>query len=60
MLIIVILAKIIYNTVNFIVDKEVNKNFRVYAGVDNIFDKDLGENLWLDGRMWRAGAEWTF
>lgn len=49
-----------YNNVNFVVDKVINKNFRVYAGVDNIFDKDLGEDLWLDGRMWRAGAEWTF
>ena len=49
-----------YNTVNFIVNKVINKNCRVYAGVDNIFDKDLGENLWIDGRMWRVGAEMTF
>lgn len=49
-----------YNVTNFVVDKVINKNFRVYAGVDNIFDKDLGEDLWMDGRMWRAGAEWTF
>lgn len=49
-----------YNTVNFIVNKVINKNCRVYAGVDNIFDKDLGENLWIDGRTWRVGAEMTF
>lgn len=49
-----------YNNVNFVVDKVMNKNFRVYAGVDNIFDKDLGSDLWIDGRTWRAGAEWTF
>lgn len=49
-----------YNNVNFVLDKVINKNFRIYAGVDNIFDKDLGEDLWMDGRMWRVGAEMTF
>ncbi len=49
-----------YNNVNFVVDKVINKNFRIYAGVDNIFDKDLGTDLWMDGRMWRVGAEMTF
>ena len=45
---------------NFLLQFRINKNCRVYAGVDNIFDKDLGENLWIDGRMWRVGAEMTF
>ena len=49
-----------YNNVNFVVDKVINKNLRVYAGVDNIFDKDLGSDLWIDGRTWRVGAEMTF
>ncbi len=49
-----------YNNVNFVVDKVINKNFRIYAGVDNIFDKDLGTDLWMDGRTWRVGAEMTF
>lgn len=49
-----------YNNVNFVIDKVVNPNLRFYVGVDNIFDKDLGDDLWLDGRMWRVGAEMTF
>ncbi len=55
-----------FNTTNFIVNKQVNSNFRVYAGVDNIFNKEFEYNsnsnrtYLIDGRMWRAGAEWTF
>lgn len=53
-----------YNTVNFIVNKVINKNCRVYAGVDNIFDKTLpydeNHSYTIDGRTWRVGAEMTF
>lgn len=53
-----------YNTLNFIVNKQFTKNFRAYAGVDNIFDKtfniDDNHAYDIDGRTWRLGAEWTF
>jgi len=51
-----------YNTLNLVVDKEVNKKMRIYAGIDNIFDKTftIDDNQTYDivGRTWRLGAEW--
>ena len=46
---------------------DINKKFafddgrsgRVYAGVDNIGDKKIGD-IYLEGRIWRVGAEITF
>lgn len=46
-----------YNTLNFSINKKWNKDFSTYAGVDNIFNKKV-DDLYIDGRMWRVGAEW--
>ena len=52
-----------YNTLNFVVNKKFTfddgRNGRVYAGVDNIGDKKIGD-IYLEGRIWRVGAEITF
>lgn len=48
-----------YHTVNFTLNKKFGKDLRVFAGVDNIFDKEITD-IALTGRIWRAGAEWTF
>ena len=48
-----------YNTTNFVINKKLGEGSRIYAGVDNIFDKKIS-TINLDGRIWRAGAEWTF
>lgn len=39
--------------------KKFGEGNRVYAGVDNIFDKKISD-IGLDGMIWRLGAEWTF
>lgn len=53
-----------YSTTGLIVSKQFNKNYRVYAGVDNIFNKsflyDTYHTYSIDGRTWRVGAEMTF
>ena len=53
-----------YSTTGLIVSKQFNKNYRVYAGVDNIFNKsflyDTYHTYSIDGRTWRIGAEMTF
>lgn len=46
-----------YNTVNFSINKKWSADFSTYAGLDNIFDKKV-DDLFIDGRMWRVGAEW--
>ncbi len=46
-----------YNTLNFSINKKWTKDFSTYAGVDNIFNKKV-DDLYIDGRMWRVGAEW--
>lgn len=46
-------------TTNFVLNKKFGKGNRVYAGVDNIFDKKIND-IGLDGMIWRLGAEWTF
>ena len=52
-----------YNTLNFVVNKKFafddGRSGRVYAGVDNIGDKKIGD-IYLEGRIWRVGAEITF
>ncbi len=48
-----------YNTTNFVINKKFGKGNRVYAGVDNIFDKKI-PSIYLEGTIWRVGAEWTF
>lgn len=53
-----------YSTTGLTVSKQFNKNYRVYAGVDNIFNKSLLYDTYhtysIDGRTWRVGAEMTF
>lgn len=53
-----------FNTLNFVMNKQITKDLRVYAGVDNIFDKTLPyddtHSYSIDGRTWRVGAEMTF
>ena len=48
-----------FNTTNFVINKKFGEGNRVYAGVDNIFDKKVSD-IGLDGMVWRLGAEWTF
>ena len=48
-----------YNTLNLAVNKKFGEGCRVYAGVDNIFDKKVNA-ITVDGMVWRLGAEWTF
>lgn len=53
-----------YSTTGLTVSKQFNKNYRIYAGVDNIFNKsflyDTYHTYSIDGRTWRVGAEMTF
>lgn len=48
-----------FTTTNFVLNKKFGEGNRVYAGVDNIFDKKIND-IGLDGMIWRLGAEWTF
>ena len=48
-----------YNTVNLSFNKHLNEAFSVYGGIDNIFNKKV-DDLYIDGRMWRIGAEWKW
>jgi outer membrane receptor for ferrienterochelin and colicins len=48
-----------YNLLNLTVTRKVSPRFRVYAGVDNIFDKK-DTDAYLDGRFWRTGLEYNF
>lgn len=47
------------NTFNLAINKRWGDKFRVYAGVDNVFNKEL-QDMRYSGRMWRVGAEMTF
>lgn len=53
-----------FSTTGLTISKQFNKKYRVYAGVDNIFNKsflyDTYHTYSIDGRMWRVGAEMTF
>lgn len=48
-----------FTTTNFVLNKKFGEGNRVYAGVDNIFNKKISD-IGLDGMIWRLGAEWTF
>lgn len=48
-----------YGTLNLTVNKKFGKGNRIFAGLDNIFDKK-NYDVYLTGRTWVAGAEWTF
>lgn len=48
-----------YTTTNFVISKKFEETNRIYAGVDNIFDKKI-HDINLDGMVWRLGVEFTF
>lgn len=47
------------NTFNFVVNKRWGDKYRVFAGIDNVFNKEISE-LSYYGRLWRIGAEMKF
>lgn len=47
------------NTFNFTVTKRWGDKYRVFAGIDNVFNKDLSD-MGYYGRPWRVGAEMKF
>lgn len=48
------------NTFNFVINKRwKNNRYRVYFGIDNLFNKDYID-LYYYGRLWRTGFEMTF
>ena len=48
-----------WTTTNFSINKKLGEGNRIYAGVDNIFDKKI-HDINMDGMIWRLGAEFTF
>lgn len=48
-----------YNTLNFVINKKYGDAVRLFAGVDNIFNKKI-DAIYLDGRIWRTGIEFKF
>lgn len=48
-----------WTTTNFSVNKKFGEGNRIYAGIDNIFDKKI-RDINMDGMIWRAGVEFTF
>lgn len=47
------------NTFNFTVTKRWGDKYRVFAGIDNVFNKDLSD-MGYYGRLWCVGAEMKF
>lgn len=47
------------NTFNFTVTKRWGDKYRVFAGIDNVFNKALSD-MGYYGRLWRVGAEMKF
>ncbi len=47
------------NTFNIAVNKRWGEKYRVFAALDNAFDKKISD-LSFYGRLWRVGAEMTF
>lgn len=47
------------NTFNFTVTKRWGDKYRVFAGINNVFNKDLSD-MGYYGRLWRVGAEMKF
>ena len=48
-----------YQTFNFVVNRKFNEKTRLFAGIDNVFNKKI-DAIYLDGRIWRTGIEITF
>lgn len=48
-----------YNTLNFVINKKYGDAVRLFAGVDNIFNKKI-DAIYFDGRIWRTGIEFKF
>lgn len=48
-----------FNTFNIVVNKKWQDKYRAFVGIDNLFDKEIGD-LGYYGRMWRCGFEMTF
>lgn len=48
-----------YNTLNFSFNKKLNEVFSIYGGVDDILNRKV-DDIYIDGRMWRVGAEWKW
>lgn len=48
-----------YNTLNFVINKKYGDAVRLFAGVDNIFNKKI-DAIYLDGRIWHTGIEFKF
>lgn len=48
-----------YNTLNFVINKKYGDAVRLFAGVDNIFNKKI-DAIYLDDRIWRTGIEFKF
>lgn len=48
-----------YNMLNFSFRKKLGSGFSLYGGVDDIFNKKV-DDIYIDGRMWRIGAEWKW
>ncbi|MDQ0202989.1 TonB-dependent receptor plug domain-containing protein [Pectinatus haikarae] len=48
-----------YSTLNLTVNKKLGKGSRVYVGIDNMLDKHV-DDLYINGRVWTMGAEFTF
>ena len=56
-------GKYSYTTLNLTMNKVINRDLRVYAGIDNLFNKRYeNEDTGFDtaGRVWRLGAEMKF
>ena len=48
-----------YQTFNFVINRKFNEKTRLFAGIDNVFNKKI-DAIYLDGRIWRTGIEITF
>ena len=53
-----------FHTVNFALTRTWHKDIALHAGVSNIFnertDKNHGDDLYIDGRMWNLGMDFHF
>lgn len=48
-----------YRMLNISLNKKWNQQLSTFVGIDNLLNKNM-KNLYISGRMWRAGAEWKF
>ena len=51
-----------YSTTNLALSRELPHGLRVYAGIDNLFNKTFSssEDFAIPGREWRVGMEWKW